>query len=123
MEGERIGRHPELAAHVYWMISDVRQQLALDFAARLGIGERSPRACVLANVVVDIATYTMEESFERERDPGDIFLAALDELRPLLDRLGRQRRCRVLTRWSWVRRRPATGEPDRLRGRARHASR
>ncbi len=39
MEGERIARHPELAAHVYWMISDVRQQLAVDFAERLGIGD------------------------------------------------------------------------------------
>jgi AcrR family transcriptional regulator len=85
MEGERLARHPELAAHVYWMISDVRQQLAVNFAARLGVGERSPRACVLANVVVDIATYTMEESFERARDPGAILLAALEELRPLLD--------------------------------------
>ena len=86
IEGERVARHPDLAAHVYWMISDVRQQLAVSFAARLGIGERSPRACVLANVVVDIATYTMEESFERDREPGDIFLDALAELRPLLDR-------------------------------------
>lgn len=85
MEGERLARHPELTAHVYWMISDVRRQLAVDFAARLGVGPRSPRACVLANVVVDIATFTMEEYFDRERDPAQILLAALDELRPLLD--------------------------------------
>ena len=74
-EGERIAQHPELAAHVYWMVSDVRRQLADDFARRLGVGERSARACVLANVVVDIATYTMEESFEGVAGPGDILLA------------------------------------------------
>ena len=32
-----------------------------------------------------LAVYTMEESFEREHEPGAILLAALDELRPLLD--------------------------------------
>ena len=84
-EGERIAQHPELAAHVYWMVSDVRRQLAGDFARRLGVGERSAGACVLAYVVVDIAVYTMEESFEGAEEPGAILLAALAELRPLLD--------------------------------------
>lgn len=85
IEGERIALYPELAARVHWMISEIRDQLAADFADRLGVESRSPRAWVLASVVVDIAIYTTEESRVREADPGDIFLAALNELRAPLD--------------------------------------
>ncbi len=85
VEGERIARYPELAARVHWMMSDIRDRLATDFAARLGVDSRSPRAWVLASVVVDIATYTMDESRVRDEEPGDIFLSALNELRALLD--------------------------------------
>lgn len=87
VEGERLRDHPELAARVYWMLSDIRHVLADDFATRLGVPFGSARARVLASVVVDAAVYTTEVVGDgADADPAGIYLAALAELRPLLDR-------------------------------------
>jgi AcrR family transcriptional regulator len=86
VEGERLREHPELAARVYWMLSDIRHVLADDFATRLGVAFGSARARVLASVVVDAAVYTTEVVGDgADEDPASIYLATLAELRPLLD--------------------------------------
>jgi AcrR family transcriptional regulator len=84
-EGERIASHQELAAHVYWMISDVRERLTVDFATRLGLDPGSACPRVLAGVVVECATYSMEASLAGRERPGQILLGALAAMRPLLD--------------------------------------
>jgi AcrR family transcriptional regulator len=86
IEGERLREHPELAGRVHWMLSDIRHVLADDFATRLGVTFGSARARVLASVVVDAAVYTTEVVGDgADEDPAAIYLAALAELRPLLD--------------------------------------
>jgi hypothetical protein len=40
---------------------------------------------VLANVVADIAIYTIELAIDERGDPGETFTEAVEELRPVLD--------------------------------------
>lgn len=84
-EGARISLHNELTVHVYWMVSDVRRRLTVDFAARLGMAPDSAAPRVLAGVVVECATHSMEESLAGRDDPDRILLRALTVMRPLLD--------------------------------------
>jgi AcrR family transcriptional regulator len=84
-EAARIADHRELVAQVHRIVADVKGRLAAEFARRLGVDPRGPRALVLANVVADIAIYTMDASLEDDRDPESTFTDALLELRPLLD--------------------------------------
>jgi len=86
VEGERLAVQRELAARVYWMLTDIRHLLADDFAARLGVPRESARARVVASVAVDAAVFTTEVVADRpDADPTAVYLGALAELRPLLE--------------------------------------
>jgi AcrR family transcriptional regulator len=86
MERRRSLDHPELVARIYWIVAEVREVLAVDFAARLGPNAGEVRPRVLAGVVMEAAVYAHDVAGGGHgHGPAPVFLEALAELRPLLD--------------------------------------